>query len=60
VDNLIKNYAQQRDFKKCDELQGLKVETEKMLQAYLTHPTSNAALIERIDANVIRIKEMAA
>lgn len=58
VDNLIKTYAQQRDFKKCDELQGLKVETEKMLQAYLTHPTSNAGLIERIDANVIRIKEM--
>lgn len=58
IDMLMKNLAQQQDFTKCNELKGLKVETEKMLHAYLTHPTSNASLIERIDANVALIKNI--
>jgi hypothetical protein len=29
-----------------------------MLAVYLAHPTSNASLIERIDANVARMKNL--
>jgi hypothetical protein len=29
-----------------------------MLAAYLTHPTSNATLIERIDANIANMKNL--
>jgi hypothetical protein len=58
IDTLMKNLAQQQEFSKCNDLKAIKMETEKMLQAYLTHPTTNAQLIERIDANVAMMKNM--
>ena len=58
LDNLINNYAQQQEFTKCNELKGLKIDTEKMIGAYLAHPTTNAALIDKIDQNVVIMKNM--
>ncbi len=55
---MINNYAQQQEFTKCNELKGLKIDTEKMIGAYLAHPTTNAALIDKIDQNVVIMKNM--
>ena len=55
---MINNYAQQQEFTKCNELKGLKIDTEKMIGAYLAHPTTNAALIDKIDQNVVLMKNM--
>lgn len=55
---MINNYAQVQDFNKCNELKGLKIDTEKMIGAYLAHPTTNATLIDKIDYNVVLMKNM--
>ena len=58
ADQLMKTFARNQDFKKCGEIKQAKTEIEEMVSAYLSNPSGNAGLLERIDQHVAQLKSI--
>ena len=52
----MRSLARNQDFDRCNEIKHRKTELEEMVQAYMTNPSANEQLIERIDQNIAKLK----